>query len=83
MYGVKGHLIEYSNPTKIKGIYGFVFEGQPVKFYCFDNKILLGLTKEDSDNTEVNKELVEELEKRAYLFIESLGLNYPNILPRL
>lgn len=57
MYGVKGHLIEINNSTKIKGIFGFKHQGEPVKMYCFDDKILLGLTKEYSDTNEVNPKL--------------------------
>lgn len=45
LYGVKGYLLEFENPTKIKGIYGFLFEGKPVKMYCLEDKILVGLTK--------------------------------------
>jgi hypothetical protein len=29
----------------MKGIFGFKHQGQPVKLYCFDDKILVGLTK--------------------------------------
>jgi hypothetical protein len=45
IYGLKGYMIEYNNSTKIKGIFGFLWNNQPVKLYCFDEKILIGLTK--------------------------------------
>lgn len=45
VYGVKGHLIEIENSSKIRGIYGFKHENGPVKLYCFEEKILIGLTK--------------------------------------
>lgn len=45
MYGIKGHLLEIKNSTQIKAIFGFKFKNDPLKLYCFDDKILIGLTK--------------------------------------
>ncbi len=71
------------NSTKIKGIYGFKHENGPVKLYCFDEKILIGLTKEDKEDLEINHKLVESLEKRVYGFYNFLNSKPGSVKPKL
>jgi hypothetical protein len=59
--GLKGYLIEYKNETKIKGVIGFQINSEPIKLYCFDDKILVGLTKEEKDDMKVDYKVVEDL----------------------
>ena len=44
------------------------YNNNSLKFYCFPEKVLVGLTSENVENTELNKESVEKIFKNAIDF---------------
>lgn len=63
MKGIKGHLIEFRNPSP--EIYNFLMKAnigkQVVTYYMHDSRIMLGLTREEVDDCKVDKEKVATL----------------------
>lgn len=43
--------------------------------YCFKDKILIGLSRERSEEVSINEETVKMLEQRAYNFYKHVGLD--------
>ena len=72
VYGTKGHLLEFSNPLKIKEYLCFKYNGG-LKFYCFDDKVLVGITSEQVENQEINPKMVEKIFNNAINFTQEYG----------
>lgn len=43
--------------------------------YCFQDKVLIGLSRENSDEVTINEKTVKMLEERAYSFYKHVGLD--------
>lgn len=55
VYGVKGHLVELANTTGLKGVLGFEFDEGELGMYCFKDKILIGLSRENNEKVTINE----------------------------
>ena len=53
VYGTKGHILVFTNPNKVKEFICLKHLDRSIKFYCFPDKVLVGLSSQISDNNQI------------------------------
>jgi hypothetical protein len=76
MKGVKGHLIEYRNPNPSQ--YDFILMAnvgsQMLNYYMHPSRIILGLTRESEENSDVNWEKINILQSAHDSILAKFGI---------
>ena len=58
IYGVKGTLLEFENNSPMLGVFYFDLKApQGLMLHCFKEKVLVGLTREDSEDVKVSPQI--------------------------
>jgi hypothetical protein len=63
MKAYRGHIVEFENssPQTYNYIFGARFNNEVVRIYGHDTRILVGLSKEESEIIEVDSQIVKKL----------------------